>query len=472
MSQINTRIVLRNDTKANWEKVKDTATLMVGEVGVETDTGLFKIGKEKTAGVLYTWAELPYANDLTGVTNNVKVEATLEALGNGAVVGDMGIVKAPLYEGATQYTYTAYVWNGTAWAAMDGNYSAENVYFDADITLAGSYTAVGNVTKESAAATGTLEAKGKNLEQVMQSIFTKELYPATGSNRNLPSLAISGLSDATGEVGVTYTLPTATLTVSDVGAYTYGPATGITFAVNNLTLAQGAVSGATNKATNSAKAFTTNDTLTLTATVPSGTSSVFTDSAITYKFNASGTYTDGVSPITNLGNALDTGTDSSKWTYRIKSGTATATEKSAKRTGYRKPFWCYRQDILDIAGLKTNTNASDIIRAFDTDNAFTGTEGSKVCGDSGTTTKGLPGTFNIPASANAKQVLFCAKASSYSTLVAKDAAAQNSTVSFTKVASGVSVKGANGYSATAYDIWYATFPDGLAANMELVLTWS
>ena len=44
MAQINTRIVLRNDTSANWEAVKDTATLMVGEMGIETDTGLFKIG--------------------------------------------------------------------------------------------------------------------------------------------------------------------------------------------------------------------------------------------------------------------------------------------------------------------------------------------------------------------------------------------------------------------------------------------
>ena len=56
------RIVLRNDTAANWEAVKDTATLYPGEFGVENDTGLFKIGKEKAPSVFCTWAELGYAN--------------------------------------------------------------------------------------------------------------------------------------------------------------------------------------------------------------------------------------------------------------------------------------------------------------------------------------------------------------------------------------------------------------------------
>lgn len=28
-----------------------------------------------------------------------------------------------------KYSYTAYVYNGSAWAAMDGNYNAESVYF-------------------------------------------------------------------------------------------------------------------------------------------------------------------------------------------------------------------------------------------------------------------------------------------------------------------------------------------------------
>ena len=365
MAQINTRIVLRNDTKANWEAVKDTATLMVGEMGIETDTGLFKIGKEKSPGVLCTWAELEYANeipevDLSTVTNEVKIASTLDGLGNGKVVGDMGIVKATVYENTedaskNKYSYTAYVWNGSAWEAMDGNYDASNVYFKNDITLAGSYTAVGNVTKSSNAATGTLIAAGKSLDQVMQSIFTKELYPATGSSINKPTISLSGDADASGEVGSSYTLPTVTVKVDDVGAYSYGPATGIKFTAGNLTIAQGAVSTSTNKKSNESD-FVANSTMSLQA---SDSSTLYTDTAKSYEFNASGTYTQGAAPVTNLGNPLDTDDSSAeaiaKWTYRIPAGSASATKRTIKRTGYRYMF----------AGGTTATSVdSAVVRGF------------------------------------------------------------------------------------------------------------
>ena len=114
MAQINTRIVLRNDTKANWDAVKSTATLMVGEMGVETDTGLFKIGKAKEDGSLYTWEELDYANeipevDLSTVTNAVQVvDGTVDDLTAGKVVGDMAIVRSVI--NGNIKSHTAYVW--------------------------------------------------------------------------------------------------------------------------------------------------------------------------------------------------------------------------------------------------------------------------------------------------------------------------------------------------------------------------
>ena len=365
--EIYTRLVLRNDTAANWEAVKDTATLMVGEMGVESDTGLFKIGKmiqeEGQEPRLATWGELEYGNDvpdLSSVTNNVKIATTFEGLGSGAVVGDMGIVKSVVYENesdATQnkYSYTAYVWNGTAWEAMDGNYDANNVYFKEDITLAGSYTAVGNVTKSSTTSTGTLSAAGKSLSQVMQSIFTKELYPATGSSINKPTISLSGDADASGEVGTSFTLPTVTVKVDDVGAYTYGPATGIKFTTGNLTIAQGAVSTSTNKKSNESD-FVANSTMSLQAT---DTSTLYTDSAKSYEFNASGSYTQGAAPKTNLGNELDTDDSSAeaiaKWTYRIPAGSTTATKRTIKRTGYRYMF---------AGGTTATTVDSAVIRGF------------------------------------------------------------------------------------------------------------
>ena len=49
-------------------------------------------------------------------------------------------------------------------------------------------------------------------------------------------------------------------------------------------------------------------------------------------------------------------------------------------------------------------------------------------------------------------VIFVAKAGAYNSLTATDDKAMNATVGFTKVASAVQVKGANDFTATAYDI--------------------
>lgn len=54
---LNTKIILRNDTKANWASVNPV--LSKGEAGIEVDTGKIKIGDGVKA-----WAELGYANVL------------------------------------------------------------------------------------------------------------------------------------------------------------------------------------------------------------------------------------------------------------------------------------------------------------------------------------------------------------------------------------------------------------------------
>lgn len=58
MAELNTRIVLRHDTTANWEAVADSAVLLKGEVGIEfLSTGEVKI---KIGDGTLTWRELDY----------------------------------------------------------------------------------------------------------------------------------------------------------------------------------------------------------------------------------------------------------------------------------------------------------------------------------------------------------------------------------------------------------------------------
>lgn len=350
MSQINTRIVLRNDTKAAWELVKDTATLMAGEIGVETDTGLFKIGKEKSAGVLCTWAELPYANDipeidLTSVTNNVKEAATFEGLGSGTVVGDIGIVKAPLYEGASDYTYTAYVWtylgkeadgvtDKYAWAAMDGNYSAANVFTNARIVLAGDYgkdSAKHTITSIGNLRIGDEIAAGTSLQSILMDMLSQRLQPG---NATAPSVSWETNPNGTKEVGTKVT-PSYKAKLN-AGSYTYGPATGIVAKAWSVSIAD---TGETAKTTRegSFNEITIKDNM-------SGYG----------KITATATYDAGAVPVDNLG---DTATNAA--TVQIPAGSKSAT--ASGYTGFRGWFCGYK---AGGATLNVNALTSAQIRAL------------------------------------------------------------------------------------------------------------
>ncbi len=232
--QLNTIIVLKNDTKAAWDAVKDAATLREGEIGIETDTGLFKIGrKHETEDRLLTWGELAYANeipevDLSTVTNGVKESTTLEGLGNGTVAGDIGIVKAPLYEGATTYTYTGYVWTGKTWAAMDGNYDADNVYFDSNLTM----TANIGVQTLGTASSKQLSTEGKSLKQVLSMILAKEEKPGNPTQPSVTTYIVNSTTANPANSNITVeggsTINPRWYASFSAGSYTYGPATGIT----------------------------------------------------------------------------------------------------------------------------------------------------------------------------------------------------------------------------------------------------
>jgi len=92
------------------------------------------------------------------------------------------------------YSVTGYVWRKdiSAWVAMNGNYNANNVYFDYDLIKAGAWTSLGNVshTKDTAE---TLETTNKSLAEVMEMIFTGQVeYPNdVTSAENKPSCSIS-----------------------------------------------------------------------------------------------------------------------------------------------------------------------------------------------------------------------------------------------------------------------------------------
>lgn len=318
MALLNTTIILRNDSTANW-LANENVILARGEVAIEflaNGKAKMKIGDGEK-----TWAQLSYFGgesakyyDVVPEVDEIHLDAITRVV-NGATLsaGDIAVVKETFTPGKTQYT--AYVYDGDAatWKAMDGNYSADNVYTAKDLTLAGNFTTIGNYEK------GDVIAAGTSLQDVLSGMLQQELYP-TANDKPSASISVSGGS---GEVGSSYTLPTATLTITDVGSYEYGDKeTGITFAIGDVTLRQGS-----NSKTNDA-IMTKGSTLKLQAT---DTETLYTDAAKSYTFTATASYEQSPKiPVTNLGNPYEDA--------RIPAGSVSIADKTATFSGYRYAF--------------------------------------------------------------------------------------------------------------------------------------
>lgn len=308
---LNTRFQLRNDTAANWAAHSDVV-LKKGEIGIEIDTNKMKIGN----GV-NTYADLKYFGGEAALNFEVfpegeatDIEAISAAVGDTEIHnGDTAIVKRDIAGGKS--SYTAYVYDGE-WKAMDGNYRADNVYFDEDLI----YTANIGVKTVPSSGSGTITAAGKNVEEVLKSILSEEKNP----NTIQPAASVTAQNVGTFEIGTHKNISyTATLSA---GSYTYGPSTGIVAGTVTATCDGKTLTGAT------------------------GTFEGVVAEATEKKVSVSIEHAAGATPKTNLGNAYEAG--------KIVAGTKTATSAGLK--GVRYMFY---------GALKSDSAlTSDIIRGL------------------------------------------------------------------------------------------------------------
>ena len=226
--------------------------------------------------------------------------------------GDIVIIKRVI--ASEKYQYTAYVYNGISWCAMDGNYNAENVYFDKDLVTT---SAVGNITLTNGQA--TIAAAGKNLKQVFDTIFVKEKNPSVTQPSVEVSLAGAGAKEVGTKVTPSYTAK------FNAGKYEFGPATGCSITSWSVT------------DTNNAEPLNTAIGSFAEITVADDTN---------YKVTAIGNFSEGAIPKTNVGNEYAAG--------KIAAGSNSAT--SSAITGYRNSFY----GTLTEKGELT----SDIIRSL------------------------------------------------------------------------------------------------------------
>ena len=302
---LNIRIQLRNDTAENWTNANPV--LLKGEMGVETDTGKTKIGN----GTAH-WEDLKYSgvdeDTIKGIIdknrdNFTPVEATkeeddIQALARAITnpkKGDMAVVIRII--AGDKKSYTAYIHNGTAFTAMDGNYSADNVYFDKDLKLT---EAFGHYEPD-ASGSVNVPSTGKSVYSLIDDAFSQSKNPTiTQPSASVSITANSGTFEIGTKKNLTYSASLNT------GAYSYGPTpTGVSATTYTATCDGKTLTGATGTFDN---------------IVADGTK----------KISISIAHSAGSIPKTNKGADYAEG--------QIKAGTKTATSSQAL-IGVRYMFW-------------------------------------------------------------------------------------------------------------------------------------
>lgn len=399
---LRTRIVLRNDSTANW-LANDSQVLLKGEVGIEfLESGSPKI---KIGDGIKAWSELPYFGgdselrsakvfQVTAEGDTTDDAAITNAVGATALqTGDLAIVKRAI--AGDKFQYTGYAYNGSEWAAMDGNYNAENVYFAKDLITT---SAIGNITLTNGQA--TIAAEGKNLKQVFETIFVKEKNPTVTQ----PSVSVSLSGAGAKEVGTKVT-PSYNATFNK-GSYEYGPDTGLT--------ATWAVKDSRNEeGTAAAGSF----------------SELEVGDNTNYTVTATATYGAGATPLTNIGNPYAAGA--------IVAGSKNGT--SSAITGYRNSFYGTLTEMPEAL-------SSSTIRGL------SGKANAKW-------TNGKTFTISIPV--GAKAVIFAYPATLRDVTSVKDVNGLSAEVKSAFVKSTLSVEGANAYAGADYKVYVSEFAEAV-----------
>lgn len=470
---LKTRIVLRSDTSENW--TSSNPLLLKGEIGVELNTLKFKFGDGTS-----NWNDLKYAGIGSEELNSaiesyintniledgkIKPELLPEGVGSANVydvtkdaldTSDEEVIKAKVTElkasttfakgdifiittnvTDTIYELTGYIiaskpaTNDEAgvWAAvkqLNGYVDADKVILRDNITLAGNYTAVGNIEKSQT----TFNTKGMSVADAFTQIFTKKLQPTITAQPAVSGFNLSGAKTVeAGTVLESVSYGTAKLSA---GSYTYGPATGITATAWQVDRICAVPSTGTDLSeTNIAQATSGTDNNGGKGFIIGDVAGENVVSSLKYKIAA--THGEGAVANDNLGGK-------SSPEIKISAGTKSAT--TSAYTPYRNFFYGATSDkpALDTAYIRV-LNPSN--KAY------------------------AKGDYTITVNPGAQRVCIACIATATGVTKVINTSALNADVTSTFVKSQVNVEGKDGYTAVQYNVW--TFEPAVAYEQEAVL---
>jgi hypothetical protein len=403
----------------------------------------------------HLWSALPYIGSDVKSANVFQVELAAGEVDDIAAIeaqvvaenaekqdGDVAIVKAMIAEG--KYSYTSYVYDSTldvesedtthGWSAMDGNYSASNVFLKDKIVLAGDYgldsrkdkiTSIGNLR------IGDEIAAGTSLQSLLMDMLSQRLQPSATPTAPAASLTLymdgSTKKSAAAAVEVGTTVNPYYVASLSAGSYTYGPATGITASSYSVkSTGRKTVDGATET------------TVEDSATTASGSFDSFVvDDDTNYSLSVTIAHGAGAAAVDNLGSPANP---------EVKIPAGSKSKTSGAVTGYRAWFCGYKNGTNALADPTAITSAQ--VRAL------------------GTSQNGSwSSSMNV---SQMKQMFFAApKGKGYKPVIKDASTTAPQTVQGPIT---VSVEGKDGFDAIEYNVWYVANASAASGSATLNIT--
>lgn len=335
--------------------------------------------------------------------------------------GSIAIITTVIDEvtyGQVSFVYSAEL---SDWVAMVGNVDADHVILRGDITLAGNYSQVGNLTK-SQTGTGTFKTDGKSVAEALTEMLSKRVQPTITANPSAGNLTINHVGSV--EAGTTYESITASAVTFEDGAYTYESTTGVT--VTGRTAAR--VTTPTSSAT-----ITVADNGSFTDTFKciigdKGGDDVYSS----VKYTETISYSEGNVAKDNLGSASNP---------EVKIAAGSVTKTSSELKPFRKYFYgtgMTQTAEFDSATIRLLTNST------------------------GAAANGTSFSMTIPEGAKQVIIAYPATLRDLSTVADQGAFGTDIHEKFTKTT--VEVEGANGYTAIEYKVFVYNPDTALGAN--------
>ena len=343
--------------------------------------------------------------------------------------GDVFVINTVVSE--VVYERSAYWYNGTDWVAITGNVDADKVIMRDDITMAGNYTQVGNMTKD-LDGTADFSTKGMSVADILTEIFSKRLQPGSPTQPSISGFALTGAKAV--EAGTHLDSVSYTAASLNPGSYQYGPATGVTasnWVVNRVT--NTGTEQVTTSATTSLASGSDNNGGTGFTIGDMGGEGVV--SSLSYKVTA--THGAGVTANDNLG-------DPSNPAVSISAGSKEKTTSS---------YTAFRNYFYGATSTKPTLDSAYIRGLTPSGKAYTA------------------GTITLNVAAGSQRVAIACMGDKTGVTKVINETALNADVTDTFTQSTVSVEGAEGYTAREYKVWVfePAVPYENAATLKVTL---